>query len=579
MIAKDTMEMSQAEDEQTTISDDRKSTIAIVQLTRFGDVVQTAHAVREFRNEYPAIRLILIARKRFAAPLRWLLDTLFDQCYFLDFHQMMDSTSNKELSLDEICNKLHGFVSRINSEDINVLLNLSFSKSSGLLCGLINAKNKLGMNNDPQSLELRISDHWSQFVYSSVMRGPLSPFSLVDIYRRMMGGFKPVATTSVRPKIDYNQQKISIAIHPFASDPKKRWDGKKWVEIIYQLLKIHPNLEITIVGSRDEQLAGEEIINAPLIDNYSHRISNMAGETTIKELFELIAASDLFLGHDSMVSHVAAYQQCPTITIALGTVRPHETAPFGINNYVLAPKTKCFPCFPKDSCPLYKCHADIPFQIVHSVVDTYLKHGEINRKFLEEKSSSFHLDAVKCYQSKFMDTGMYQLIDTLRNDLSLTDFFRLLYRISWLYFFTSEEETHDIPPLGADVAKQLPHYRKGLQQLFELCEFGKKYSQYILEEISSQTPNLINIKTHSAKIDEIDSLVKVLHQCYPHLAPLLDYLAVQKGNLQGSNIVELTESTYFVYSDCSAVSSLMYDLVLKSENKVTGKRSISQPEV
>ena len=93
MIAKDTMEMSQAEDEQTTISDDRKSTIAIVQLTRFGDVVQTAHAVREFRNEYPAIRLILIARKRFAAPLRWLLDTLFDQCYFLDFHQMMDSTS------------------------------------------------------------------------------------------------------------------------------------------------------------------------------------------------------------------------------------------------------------------------------------------------------------------------------------------------------------------------------------------------------------------------------------------------------------------------------------------------------
>jgi ADP-heptose:LPS heptosyltransferase len=579
MTAKKISKMELVDMENTTVSKESRSTIAIVQLTRFGDIVQTIHSVREFRKEFPEIRLVFIARKRFAAPFRWILDDLFDQCYLLDFHKMINLPQGKNPKLDTVIERLDQFVTQINTEEIDVLLNLSFSKSSATLCGLINAQSKLGMHNCPQSLALNIQDHWSQHVYSSVMRGSLSPFSLVDVYRRMLGGFKPETNSTAKKIQSLEGEEQVLTIHPFASDPKKRWDGHKWTEIIYQVLNKHPNTSIVVVGSYDEQSAANDIVEVPLLDRYRHRISNLAGKTTIRELFSLVKESSLFLGHDSMVSHVAAYNGCPSITISLGTVRPHETAPYGANNYVLAPKTKCFPCFPQDSCPLFKCHTDVPFQVVHSAVNAYLNHGKITKKLLSKSSSRFHLDTIRCYQSRFMDTGMYQLTDVLNDNLALTDFFRLLYRVSWLYFFTSEEETHDIPPLTQEAIGQLPHYRKGLQQLFELCEFGKKYSRYILEEIGSKTPNLANIKIHSERIDEIDSLAKVLHQCYPHMAPLLDYLAVQKGNLRGNNIVELTESTYMVYSDCSAMTSLIYDLIKNSEEKTTGKRKIPQQEV
>ena len=43
-----------------------KKTIAIMQLTRFGDVIQTFQAAKELKKQHPDVRLVLIARKKFA---------------------------------------------------------------------------------------------------------------------------------------------------------------------------------------------------------------------------------------------------------------------------------------------------------------------------------------------------------------------------------------------------------------------------------------------------------------------------------------------------------------------------------
>ena len=96
-------------------------------------------------------------------------------------------------------------------------MNLSFSKSSSYLCSLIDSGTKYGPYYG-EKLNLIINDKWSQFLYSNVLRGPLSPFSLVDIYGKILG-IKKISRLKETNQI----RKDIIVVHPFASLPRKMW--------------------------------------------------------------------------------------------------------------------------------------------------------------------------------------------------------------------------------------------------------------------------------------------------------------------------------------------------------------------
>jgi ADP-heptose:LPS heptosyltransferase len=53
--------------------------IAIIQLTRIGDLIQTAQAVRQFKAENPDTEITLIARRKFGNGIFFLLETIFDE--------------------------------------------------------------------------------------------------------------------------------------------------------------------------------------------------------------------------------------------------------------------------------------------------------------------------------------------------------------------------------------------------------------------------------------------------------------------------------------------------------------------
>ncbi|RPJ77882.1 MAG: hypothetical protein EHM20_05245 [Alphaproteobacteria bacterium] len=139
------------------------------------------------------------------------------------------------------------------------------------------------------------------------------------------------------------------------------------------------------------------------------------------------------------------------------------------------------------------------------------------------------------------------------------------------------------PKLTPSTHRDLLDAMTGLQHLYELAEFGKKYSHYILEEISSQTPSISKIKEYSKKIDEIDQLQAMVQKTSPYLAPIIDYFAVRKGNLFGDSVVKLTESSYYAFEECSSLCSIVFELVENSisehklsPGKITGRTDINK---
>ena len=550
-------------------------TIAILQLTRFGDLIQTVQAIKSFRISHPAYRMVLIARSRFAKPLNFLLNKYFDAIYTIDTQSIFQD--NQIDGLSKTLKGINSFLNELNTEKIDALINLSFSKSSSYLTSLISAQHKIGSFHDFNN-KVQINDKWSQILYSSVMRGSLNSYALVDLFKNIIG-IKHTESPSTSPE-NLGLRSNLIVMHPFASSERKAWKAEKWVEVIYKAFKDNDKCKITIVGAKDEVLKSQLIIENPLLKAFSSRLLNLTGKTSIEELSQLISNAKLFVGHDSMVGHLAALNNTSTLTISLGNVRPHETTPYNLNAYNIAPRTKCFPCFPTDECVYTQCHHDIPYQLVGNLIKQLMSGEDIDADWIKNSNSSFHLSSVNIYRTRFHNNQL--TLDSLISDQQdSADIFRTLYRVTWSFLMNNVEEVFPFPKLTPTSHRDLLDAMTGLQHLFELSEFGQKYSRYILEEISSATPSITKIKEYSKKIDEIDHLQAMVQKTSPFLAPIIDYFTVRKGNLFGENIVKLTDSSYYCFEENAQLTSIMYELIQNTiaEYKISGSKINSRSDL
>lgn len=538
--------------------DPQEKKICIVQITRTGDLIQTIQAVMPVKKARPEIKFSIIARKKFADPIMFLLREVFDEVHLLDLQSMYQQSENK--NIEELTSKLRKFVSSVEaSGNINVLVNQSYSKSSSYLMSLIKSNHKLGPYYDDKA-SIMIHDKWSQFVYSNVMGGPLNPFALVDIYRKVLGHIPGQQTDEETVKEVKN-----VLIHPFASHAKKMWKTTKWVEVIYKFLRDNQDISVGICGGKEDLEKARELLNNPLLQAYSNRITSYVGNTNIEELYKKMDDYQLFVGHDSLVGNIASLKKIKTITVSLGTVRPSETTPYGKGNYNLSPETKCFPCFPTDECAYYQCHADIPYQALCSVMQEVVQNGKISDEYISGEESAFHFSSSSVHQATINDFDQLRL-DTVigKTHSNIREVFRTFYRVTWQYFLDEQEENLPIPKINDITYEHMLMSIKGLEHLFELTEFGKKYSQYILEEVSSKVPDVIKIKEFSNKLDEIDRLMISLKTNFQYLSPIIDFFAVAKGSMPGGNIVELSEQSFLNFHNCALVTSIMYELCEKT---------------
>lgn len=528
-------------------------TICIIQLTRIGDILQTYQACLSAKSEYPDARIILVARKQFAKGLDFLLKNIFFNTIYIDSKEILGDGQSLIFSREQ----LRKLVSTINSHAPEVVVNLSFCKLSSYLSSMIQAKHRLGMFYNSQA-EVSISDTWSQYLYSTVMTGALNPFSLVDIYQNLIGCSKPII-----PKKEVPRSPV-LTIHPFASHSKKHWKIEKWAEIVFKLLKDQPQLHINIVGAKNESEEANKLLQQPILKPFQSRIFNLVGETSLEQLSEVIKRSTLFLGHDSMVGHLASIYGTKCLTISLGTVRPIETVPWGSENYVLSPRTQCFPCFPTDKCADFKCHSDIPYQVVLECTKQLLDKQTVDLKKLEQNVSCFHLEGTLIQCSSISNVGYLQLKTIGESKPTLRELMHQFYRILWLYTFEHAEESNSFPQLSAANYDLLLKSLKGLEHAYELTEFGKKYSKYILIELAKDSPSLQDLKAHSKKIDEVEQLLTVIKDNYPALSPIINFYQIARRNLGGENIVQMTEQSYLNFEEQSTSCGVLFELIEKT---------------
>ena len=462
--------------------------ISILQLTRIGDILQTAQAVRLLKINHPEIKVQLVARKQFAEPIQFIIDQVFDECISLDLKTAINLKDGVKGSIRNIASQ----VTIINKRPIAASINLSFSKTSTYLHSLIKSEYKLGPFFNEKHEQV-IQDKWSQYLFSSVMRGNLNPFNLVDLFAAIVGVKKN--NTHLSNKEFSKEVKNKVLIHPFASLDKKKWAESKWTEVVYNLLKSNEELTIYIAGSNGDTESYEKMTASPILSKFKDRIVPLLGKK-LTEVYDLVDENFLFIGHDSMLSHLFSFKNIKSLTISLGTVRVQETAPYSLNNYVLSPKTNCYPCFPDTKCSYFQCHADVPFHTAIAMAKQLLTSNSLNMEKLRKDVTDFNLNSVDIYKTTTNNLGQLLLKNLLDENKSAKEVFRDFYNVIWSYSFSEIEPTINLPKLSKNAVEALSMMPGAAENLYELAEFGKKYSRFILEEISNNSPNIQSIKNY-----------------------------------------------------------------------------------
>ncbi|MBM2832985.1 MAG: hypothetical protein HW406_146 [Candidatus Brocadiaceae bacterium] len=131
-------------------------------------------------------------------------------------------------------------------------------------------------------------------------------------------------------------KKMLVAMHPGSGSRQKCWAVDRYVELILWLKKEMDAQILLISGQADTGIVEE--LRVKVRDNFI-----LVDQLPLPILAAIIKRSNLFVGNDSGITHVAAAVGTPAITI-FGPTDPRIWGPRGERVKILYKKSPCSPC-------------------------------------------------------------------------------------------------------------------------------------------------------------------------------------------------------------------------------------------
>ncbi|MCP4323530.1 MAG: lipopolysaccharide heptosyltransferase II [Psychromonas sp.] len=173
-----------------------------------------------------------------------------------------------------------------------------------------------------------------------------------------LGGLEnlPRPTLSINAEIQQNSlnkfslstEKPVLGLCPGAEfGPAKQWPVEHYANVANAMIKL--DHQVWLFGSAKDKETTEKIKSLVDADNQSS-VFNLAGETSLIEAVDLLAACKTVVSNDSGLMHVAAAVGCHVVGV-YGSTSPKYTPPLAEKVDIVSTDIECRPCF-KRECPL-----------------------------------------------------------------------------------------------------------------------------------------------------------------------------------------------------------------------------------
>jgi ADP-heptose:LPS heptosyltransferase len=522
--------------------------ILIVNLTRFGDLLQTSPAITDLKSLYPEARLTLVAERNFADVCEGIPG--IDEVYRLDF----DRLGRLLLEGGERILEAHGIVREtaldLRERRFDLALNFSSSRMSAVLLGLLQVPDVRGWCMTDDGFRA-IRHPWARLFATSCLNRRFAPFNLVDSYRSMAGGRRgarrllydvpETARCSAREVLasaGIGAGERVVALQLGASRDVRRWPVASFAELARRLSS--DGMRVVLVGG-----PGERAIAAEVAGRLERPVLDLCGRTSIAELGALLERADLVVSGDTGPMHMAAAVGTPVVALFFGPALPFDTGPYGEDHVMLHAAVACAPCEHSVTCLNPFCRERIGPELVARVV-----RARLTGDWEAVAAAANGAREVRIYRGCFDRAGYVDCRDLGSAPPQADDVVRWAYRAVWLWRLAGVPLPE---PFRADL--DLAPFAR----LAELAARGAATADAMAAAIARD--DLDGLERLGAEIEGLDGQIARVGVVHPEVRPVAQMFQFGKENLEEQEVGALVARTRELYGDLAAAADAMSALL------------------
>jgi lipopolysaccharide heptosyltransferase II len=510
--------------------------ILILNLTRLGDLIQTTPLMEGLKRENPDCEITLLGNVNFVG--------ICEQLPFIDRLEVFDvkrfiHADNGHTSYLDVYRYLDSLVKELRAEKFDMLLNLTHSKLSGMISGMLGVKDVRGFCATPDGRRI-VNDPWLRYFSSFIDFRRYSSFNLVDIYQ-LGGGISPngsrlsindekpaLAAGALLEKLGIGDGDRLIGIQAGASMKERRWPPEKFGAAA-DIISEKREAKVLLFGGPSEEELGRKVES-----HMKRQAVNLVGKTSLTELVGLVKRCELLVTNDTATMHIAAAVGTPVVALFFVHAYAAETGPYSEGNIVIEPEISCFPCRHKAVCPHYACFDLLSPRDVADAAELLPQAAEKNGFFVSEN----RFPNLRLYRTCFDDLGFFDMRPLKKSALSEKDLFSRIYR----YLFLKESFSGLEPAYWMDYLDDnfIPWDEDGRADWVE----KKRLHFQELAAAAAEAVKLLNsmnkdyrngkidrFKRGGAKLGEIDKKIELLAHAHEELMPLVSLFERGKENV------------------------------------------------
>ncbi|MDK9698959.1 MAG: glycosyltransferase family 9 protein [bacterium] len=546
--------------------------VLLVSWNRMGDLLQLTPILNAFHHLHPTTEVHLSVARKFVDVANGIHHVA--KILPFDFGEVLDQ-SRKPEALVTLHQSLRSQIAALQTEQYDLVVNLTHNRLTALFCHLLNAPETRGLIFDEFGYRA-VREPWSRYFFLANLNRGQNRINLVDI-QSGIAGFHPGEPLSFHVSDDVQSQvdeqihrqgfasRTLVAIQTGASQPNKEWTPASFTEIAKRL--VQNGITPVWVGAENE---------LPRIEPLAKSVSgswNAAGKTSVAELAALLKRCRLLLTNDTGTMHVAVCMATPVISLNLGTPLSHETGPYQAGSRVMEATIPCYPCSFHVECLHYRCHEVLDVESVWTEVAAAL----------QLPPGKGIANDVRVWTTGFDENGFWELIRDVPEYATPEELVAVVWAEVWKRELAHRPavstisdsvdlrlQREYIPSSIPEAVAKLSSRFAALQHILNLLYDGIRDAN-LLCQCSSQR-DFQQIVQLGEALEQIDSEIHRIGIVHTVWRPLLSMFVSGKDALTGTQIEEIAPQTLQLYHDILRIGEQLFSELQRIENSYGNRR-------
>lgn len=539
---------------------ERVREIGLLNLTRFGDLIQTSPITSGLRRRYPDARIHLIVKRRFKRVAEILPGV--DVVHEIDGDALARALSSPDVPFLEPFRMARRIADGLAEIPFDLLFNFTHSRASAVLLSLLNARRTVGFKLD-RSGTRRVDDGWLIHIGTLVRARRLIRLNLVDAYlgaADLLGCGERLGVNLSESARGFARARLSdagpyVAVQLGASQDHKTWSVKSYAATLDALRQRVPGLTAVVLGVAAERERAEELRRGcPEV-----RLKVLLGETSVDELAAVLERCQLLLTGDTGTMHLAAAVGTPTCAVFVGLGNPYETGVYAQGHVTLRSRIACSPCSHIVRCGFPACHGDLPPEWVAELAARMLA-----REDLKDLPA---LPRAELLLTRFDEQGMLELVPLHARSAEPHDLLALAYQALFLErlgrrdvssegVWQRAERFYGVAR-GGWRAHLPPELEPALAELGALAREGAQSAA----RLPARARSADELRSAGRELAELDARIYALGRAQPLLAPLCLALEGESESLPDADLAEVATASASNYRQLAQGTERLRELI------------------